>query len=182
MLERAQCFEVFQVPYMLAEKGFPASSKTHGVLELGPGAEDRGDRVSKKNRQRRVSSCPAHRTRVTPEHTGHRIVAPHVNLAVVKKEVVGNPVQARPGVCIVHYNWFIALVPAGHHQRTVWRVLKQEKMKGRIRKKDPRFLFFGATLSAITGAVSSGRFARTTMGLAGLVSRSSSSRFRQQYR
>ena len=70
MLEGTQCFEVFQVPYMLAEKSFPAARKADGVLELGPGAEDRWGRVAKKNRQRRVSSCPAHRTRAHPRGHG----------------------------------------------------------------------------------------------------------------
>ena len=61
MLERTQRLQIFQVADVLADEGFLFTREADGVLEFGPGPQDRRDGLAQENRLGRISSCAANR-------------------------------------------------------------------------------------------------------------------------
>ena len=69
------------------------------------------------------------------EHPSDRVIAPHVDVAVMKQEKVGNIFQSLPSFRIGHDNGFVALIAAGHHQSLKGAFMKQQDMQRRVGQK-----------------------------------------------
>jgi hypothetical protein len=117
-LKSPERFEMIQVSHVVAEDRPAAIAQRKRTLEL---ATDRKDRRStfdwKRDRLRRVSPGPAHRRFHFADHPRHRIVAAHMNRAIVDEKQIANPPQDINGLGLLADNRLVSPVPAGHYER-----------------------------------------------------------------
>src|SRR5260370_35632885 len=102
----------------MTEKGLLPFSQAQGVLEVRA-ARQHGYGKLQRERDwlRRIPTRAPQKLRTACRDPHHRIVAPHMNVAIVRQHPISD--YSKPVSCVVIAigNWLVAQVATGHHQR-----------------------------------------------------------------
>src|SRR6266702_7760281 len=139
--ERYQRFQVLQVANVMTEKGLLPFSQAEGVLEVRAARQHRYGKLQReRDWLRRIPSRAPQELRIACRGPHDRIIAPHVDVAIVCQHSVSDCSKSAKCVVVTVGDWLVAQVATGHHQRNGSILLKyfgtgaqQEVVQWRVR-------------------------------------------------
>ena len=120
LFEEAQRLVILQVADVLAEDRVTALGKAEGVLQFAADGQQFGNGTPPGR-----ASCGgvAARSPQQPlaafEYPHHRVVRPHIDVAIVGEQRIGDPADALSRLAIVDHDGLFAEIAARHHQRII---------------------------------------------------------------
>src|SRR5829696_2837003 len=130
--ERAQRLVVLHVPDVVAHEGVAVSDQADRVLELSTAGQSVTAEVrGQPERCRGVATGATDLVRSSSRCTDHGVVAAHVDLTVVDKEVVGDLAQLIQCFLVAIGDGLVRVVAAGHDERDA-RVAQKQVVQRRV--------------------------------------------------
>ena len=121
---------------MLAQDGVLSFGEAERVLQLRAAGQQLGDAAAQVQGLRREAARPAHDALRAFEGAHHRVIRPHIDVAVMGEEPVGHAGEAKPSFRVRYHDGLLAEVAAGHHQQGIGRAGKKQVMQRRIGQHD----------------------------------------------
>ncbi len=130
--------EVIHVPDVRREPGIATVRDAEGVLEVAAGRQRRCYRDRQRDRQRSESARAANRQFCSSGYAQYRVVAGHVDRAVVLQPRVGEAREPDERLLVIGHQRLAGQIAAGHHEharrRWIARQPEQQVMQRRVRK------------------------------------------------